>query len=80
VAKRRKKTEAAEEAAPVVEVKAEVKAEVKPPESHQVADGKALTSRRGILGPGARIEASDLTGGKEAFEGFLNSGHIVPVK
>ena len=76
MAKRRKKTEAAEEAAPVVEVKAEVK----PPESHQVADGKALTSRRGILGPGARIEASDLTGGKEAFEGFLNSGHIVPVK
>lgn len=42
-----------------------------------VAQGKALTTLRGIIGEGEPIAESDLPSGKEAFDGFIKSKHIV---
>ena len=44
---------------------------------YTVADGKSLTTKRGILGDGAQIKAEDLAGGQEAIDAFLKSGHVV---
>jgi len=46
----------------------------KPP--FYVCEGKAVTSKRGILSDGAEIKADDLKGGKEALEAFVKSGHV----
>lgn len=56
------------------EVKAE-KEDKKPP--FYVKEGKAVTSKRGILSDGAEIKADDLAGGKEALDAFVKSGHVV---
>lgn len=42
-----------------------------------VGEGKALTSKRGILASGAEITADDLPGGKDALDAFVKSGHVV---
>lgn len=39
--------------------------------------GKALTTRRGILGEGAEISPADLVGGIDAIQRFIDSGYIV---
>lgn len=39
-----------------------------------VADGKSIVTRRGVLGPGAEVKVGDIS--EEAFERFVNSGHI----
>ena len=54
---------------------AEEKAAKKPP--YTIANGKAITTKRGILAEGDEIKAKDLPGGKEAIDKFVKSGHIV---
>jgi len=63
---------AAAAAAERTEEEAKVK---KPP--FEIAKGKSLTSKRGILGPGKEVKAEDLAGGKDAIAAFVKSGHIV---
>lgn len=46
----------------------------KPP--FYVKEGKAVTSKRGILSDGDEIKADDLPGGKEALDAFVKSGHV----
>lgn len=41
-----------------------------------VKEGKAVTSKRGILSDGDEIKADDLPGGKEALDAFVKSGHV----
>jgi len=41
-----------------------------------IAKGKAITTKRGILGEGDEIKIKDLEGGKEAIDSFVKSGHI----
>lgn len=48
--------------------------EEKPP--YYVMPGKAITSKRRILGDGDEIKADDLAGGKEALDAFVKSGHV----
>ena len=47
----------------------------KPPFS--VGKGKALTTKRGILGGGEEVTAEDLPGGKDALTALVESGHVV---
>lgn len=47
----------------------------KPP--YSIAEGKALTSKKGILGPGMEVTAEHLSGGKAAIDKFVKSGYIV---
>ena len=49
----------------------------KPP--FYVAPRKAITSKRGILSGDTadEVKVSDLAGGKDAFEAFIESGHIL---
>jgi len=42
-----------------------------------IAEGKALTTKRGILGPGEPIVPEDLAGGEEAFEALVENGYVV---
>lgn len=44
--------------------------------SFRVSNGKAITSKRGILADGDEIKAEDLAGGKEALEAFVKSGQV----
>lgn len=54
-----------------------------PPQEHagprvcKVAPGKALTSLRGILGPGTVVSASDFAGGQANLEELVAKGHLV---
>lgn len=54
---------------------AEAEAAKKPP--YEIAEGKSITTKRGILAEGDEIKAKDLPGGKEALDSFVNSGHVV---
>lgn len=67
------KAQAEKEAAEAAEA-AEAK-EVKPP--YSVAEGRAITTKRGILGPGAEIKAEDLANGQKGLEAFVKSKHII---
>lgn len=42
-----------------------------------VGQGKAITTKRGILADGDEISARDLVGGGEVMTAFIESGHIV---
>ena len=64
----------AEAAAAAAENQEEKEVE-KPPFS--VGEGKAITTKRGILSDGDEIKAEDLAGGKDALEAFVESGHVV---
>lgn len=44
---------------------------------HKVAPGKALTSLRGILGPGTVVFARDFAGGEPNLEELVTKGHVV---
>ena len=44
---------------------------------HTIAEGHSITSRRGILGPGKRIDVDDLPGGAKALKAFVKSGHVL---
>ena len=52
----------------------EAEATKKPP--FYVEDGKALTTKRGILSDGDEIKAEDLAGGKKALTAFVKTGHV----
>lgn len=54
---------------------AEAKAAKKPP--YTIAEGKSITTKRGILADGDEIKAKDLSGGKDAIDKFIKTGHIV---
>lgn len=41
-----------------------------------ILPGKAITSKRGILGPGDAVTANDLSGGQETLDMRIASGHI----
>lgn len=41
-----------------------------------IAKGKSITTKRGILGPGAPISAADLQGGGETFAKLVEAGYI----
>lgn len=56
-------------------LKADTVVKVKKP-PYFVNEGKALTSKRGILAEGDEIKADDLAGGKEALDAFVKSGHV----
>ena len=45
---------------------------------HRMAPGRAVTTKRGIVGPGGRIDVGDLAGGKTAFDAFVKAGKILP--
>ena len=49
-----------------------------PPQRHryQVAAGKALTSPRGVLGPGEEILPRDFSGGTEQLEQLVAKGYV----
>ena len=49
--------------------------EVKAP--FTIAEGKSITTKRGILGPDEEIKAADLSGGQTAVNAFVKSGHII---
>lgn len=42
-----------------------------------IADGKALTTKRGLLGPGREIKAEDLAGGDTALKAFVKTKHVI---
>lgn len=44
--------------------------------SHVICKGKALTTKRGVLGEGVGICAKDLAGGDEAIAAFVKSKHV----
>lgn len=67
-------TETQADNAPRVADKAAVEPESK--NSFIVCTGKAITTRRGILSNGDEIKAEDISGGKEALERFILSGHV----
>lgn len=42
-----------------------------------IAPGKALTTKRGILGPDDEIKAEDLAGGIESIKKWVKTGHVL---
>jgi len=56
----------------------EAKAKKLPPMS--VAKGKAITSKKGILGEDEEMKAEYLSGGEDALKVLLKSGHVVKNK
>jgi len=42
----------------------------------EVMPRKAITTKRGIIAAGEKIEAEDLSGGEVAFKAFIKSNHI----
>lgn len=44
---------------------------------YRIATGKALTSLRGILGPGERVSARDFAGGQSNLDELVAKGHVV---
>lgn len=45
-------------------------------DGYYLCKGKAITTRRGILSNGDEIKAEDITGGKEALDGFVETKHL----
>lgn len=43
---------------------------------HTVANNKAITTRRGLMGPGREIGADDLTGGQESLDFLISKGYV----
>lgn len=55
--------------------KAAEEAKVKKEPSFYIADGKSLTSKKGILGPGDEVKA-EFFNGENTLEKLINSGHV----
>ena len=51
--------------------------EKKKPSGPVVAEGKSITTKRGILADGEPITPEDLAGGEEAFGQLAEAGYIV---
>lgn len=43
---------------------------------YAVAKGKSLTSKRGLLGPGAEVSARDFGGGQERLDALVDAGAV----
>jgi broad specificity phosphatase PhoE len=73
--------EPAPEPAPVVETKPDPVAPTAPsaPRKVVVAHGVALTSARGILGPGTEVVPADFRGGQDTIDHLLSTGALVEV-
>ena len=56
---------------------AKIKVEVKKLPPYYMANGKALTTKKGILADGDEIKPEYLAGGKDAIEKFVKTGHIL---
>jgi len=55
----------------------EAPGETEPEETgFKVMPRKAITTKRGIIAAGEKIEAKDLSGGEVAFKAFIKSKHI----
>ncbi len=48
-----------------------------PSEHLVIAEGKSLTTKRGILGPGEEIKPQDLAGGEETLMDLYSKGYVV---
>ena len=44
---------------------------------YRIAEGKALTSLRGIQGSGAVVDASYFSGGQKTLDANVASGHVI---
>ena len=66
--------DAAKAAADEAEKIKPAKAVKRPP--YYMVDGKALTTKKGILSDGDEIKPEYLAGGKSALEKFIKSGHV----
>lgn len=51
------------------------KKKARPP--YYIAEGKALTTKRGLLGPRREIKAEDLAGGEKALKAFVKTKHVI---
>ena len=51
-----------------------------PAGGYEVAPGKAISSLRGILGPGTRVVPKDFMHGEETITHLVSRGHLVPSK
>jgi membrane protein involved in colicin uptake len=72
-AEKKAKAEAEKKAKAEAEKKAKAEADrAKPPPKHQVAEGKALTSRRGILSSGDPCHPGDFSSDAEADEALVD--------
>lgn len=81
-AEAKKKADAQAKAKKAEETKAKAKAEAeakakKEARKDTVADGRSLITKRGILGPGQPVTASDLKGGAAAFSRLKSKGFIL---
>ena len=47
------------------------------PKGYKVAEGKAITSMRGVLGEGEPVQASDFPGGEDSLKALVKSGSVV---
>lgn len=59
------------------EAAAAAKPEPKKQAPYTVADGCAITTKRGILGPGKEIKAEDVANGQKCIDSFVKSGQII---
>lgn len=55
---------------------ADTEDEPTPQKVHTVVEGKAITTRRGLLKSGREITAEDLTGGQESLDILISKGYI----
>lgn len=77
MAKAKKKVEKPIEKPEVIENQESVKDWTPPPRApkYRVKKGKSISCQKGILGPGAAVEA-DFVGGEECLEALLESEHV----
>lgn len=47
--------------------------------TYKLADGKAVTTMRGIMSDGVEVSAADLSGGQAALESLAAAGYLVGV-
>ena len=45
--------------------------------TYRIAPGKAITSKKGVLGPGKEVKAEYLNGGQKTMDASIQSGHII---
>jgi len=45
-------------------------------DEHRVTEGRSVTTKRGIIGPGGSIRASDLSGGESSLQGLVKNGAV----
>jgi len=46
-------------------------------DGYYIAEGKALTSKKGIVADGDKVDESFFDGGKKVIDHFISTGHII---